>query len=136
MHTHLVLVLLVFVQTAGFPAFASEPRAPGVQPLARSGHALVYDAGCGKDLLSGGVNDSGDLSDFWEWDGTAWHPIVTTGPGPGPRAGHRMAYEAGGGDVHLFGGDSDGHRDWTWDGTTWEPVEGPAPTRRSLAAMA
>ena len=85
-------------------------------------------------LLYGGVNNTGDLSDFWEWDGTAWHAVAATGPGP--RAGHRMAFDAAHGKVHLFGGDSTDHRDWTWDGSRWEPVEGSAPTWRSLPAMA
>jgi hypothetical protein len=81
------------------------------------------------------------LGDTWEWNGTAWTQVASSGPSP--RNGHAMAYDSGRSRVVLFGG-----RDaasaalsdtWEFDGSTgaWTQRQpAVAPTGRDGHAMA
>jgi hypothetical protein len=96
----------------------------------------------GKVVLFGGDADPGAAGvphvdgDTWEWDGSTWSQVATSGPPA--RAFAAMAERDG--KVVLFGG-LDGSNQllsdtWEWDGTTWmeKSVSGPSP--RYFAAMA
>jgi hypothetical protein len=70
------------------------------------------------------------LSETWEWDGSAW--TRHDAPGPGPREGHGMTFDPVRGVVVLFGGSSRGEMrgdTWTWDGRAWSNAgtTGPRP---------
>ena len=102
---------------------------PTHSPSARSGHAMVYDAGRKVSVLFGGVGSNGYLNDTWEYDGSDWH-LVTPTLSPAPRSDHALVYDAGRGVIVLFGGHDQvaGHYfadTWEYDGTTWRHVAGP-----------
>jgi len=110
-------------------------------PAPRFPSAIVYDAAREKVLLfSGHFVDSNDFinfSDFWEWDGTAWHEIVVQGDRPGARNIAQMTFDPvhervllSGGGEEAFLGDM-----WSWDGMKWSHLtESNAPTRSGLGA--
>lgn len=130
-----------------------------------SGHEMAYDSKRKKVVLFGG-KDVTALGETWEWDGSTWTQVATTGPAP--RYGHAMAFDESRDRTVLFGGTSsapfmgNGNADnnpssffcdtWEWDGTSWEKVtnaktfyyfqERPeflganAPQPRRFAAMA
>jgi hypothetical protein len=60
----------------------------------------------GRVLLFGGqsvVNAvASSQGDTWEWDGSTWTRVATTGPSP--RAGHTMVLDSARNRVVLFGG--------------------------------
>lgn len=58
---------------------------PPVRPSPRSGHVMRFDAYRGRAQLFGGEGMGGPLGDTWEWDGTEWRAITTSGT-PAPRA--------------------------------------------------
>jgi hypothetical protein len=87
--------------------------------------------------MFGGSGNSGNLADTWEWDGTLWAQVATTGPPA--RSYASMAYDSARGRNVLFGGLSTGGRfadTWEWDGSLWTQVAGIGPTARSDAALA
>jgi hypothetical protein len=51
---------------------SSWTQMPGVNPPARNGQALAYDAARDRVVLFGGFTSAGDLADLWEWDGATW----------------------------------------------------------------
>lgn len=88
--------------------------------------SMVYDAGRQRVVLYGGESgvfpSNTVLSDTWEWDGTAWSRVATTGPGT--RVHQSMAYDRSRGRVVLYGGyntatNSELRDIWEWNGTTW-----------------
>ena len=93
---------------------------------------MAYDVARRRTLLFGGMTATGALlGDTWEWDGSAWLLISSTGPSP--RLGHAMAYDAARGRVVLTGGvvpdvSTAALADaWEWDGATWSEIM-PAST--------
>jgi hypothetical protein len=113
---------------------------PDTAPTGRLRAAMAYDADRGKIVLFGGGGEE-DVSCYegsnwccgytWEWDGTTWARVASSGPTA--RADHALAYDAGRGRVLLFGGrtedDFGGCREpggsaspkacsytWEWDG--------------------
>jgi hypothetical protein len=110
----------------------------GARPSPRYGHALAYDAGRGKVVLYGGIDESGGSNaEVWEWDGTA-ETWTRKNPGPNPsRWGHAMAYHAGLHRIVLFGGsyrhptlgDGDLFDIWEYDGAadSWVNKTYPLP---------
>lgn len=111
-------------------------RFSGRVPLARSGHALAYDAARQHTVLFGGRNTT-ELSDTWRWDGGSWGPLAATGPSA--RDQHAMAYDAARQQVVLFGGyDGTSARfdTWEWDGAKWFQIVTSGPSGRSGHAMA
>lgn len=110
-------------------------------PRARANHAMAYDAARRKVVLFGGSYYSTSvqyLGDTWEWDGSSWTAVSTTGPSP--RDWHAMAYHEQRARVMLFGGGSQGvlqmNDTWEWNGTGWSQLSDPSPTARKKAAMA
>src|SRR2546427_652082 len=91
------------------------------RPEPRMGPAMAYDAARGRVVLFGGSGASGPLGDTWEWDGTSWSQVPSSGPSV--RSGHAMAYDTVRGHVVLFGGTL-GHSGvyfgdtWQWNGTS------------------
>jgi hypothetical protein len=80
-------------------------------------------------------------SETWEWDGTSWTEVATTGPSP--RIGSAIA--ALGDRIVLFGGFDPGNGSlsdvrvlddtWVWDGTSWTQLAIPGPPARTGAVM-
>jgi cysteine-rich repeat protein len=108
-----------------------------VAPVARTGHAMAYDAKRRRVVLFGGFSDAGvALNDTWEWDGLRWSAIVTPLV-PGARANHAMAFDSKRGVVVMYGGDKntigssgasfgDQWADtWLWDGKDWKQQDTP-----------
>jgi hypothetical protein len=119
-------------------------RTFATSPSARFFAGMVFDPSRNKIVLFGGATGSGGagalLDDTWEYDGTSWTPLTTTGK-PSPRANFAMTYSAARGKVVLFGGatGAGGMSGETWElgGTTWTNVApSVAPPARTGAAMA
>jgi hypothetical protein len=125
----------------------------GESPGPRYGPGMVYDVRRDRLVLFGGavglesIDNGQTLDELWEFDGSAWTEIPTSGDWPPARARHAMAYDVDRGVTVLFGGCSDGINctttqladTWEWDGSTWQQVHdgitGEFPPARSAAAM-
>ncbi|MEY3231103.1 MAG: hypothetical protein RL689_1192, partial [Planctomycetota bacterium] len=97
-------------------------------PGPRNDHSMASSLG-GKVLLFGGQSGvpgspSTFLSDTWEWNGTAWVQVATTGPSA--RIGAGMSFDSARNRVVMFGGmAADGSLLddlWEWNGTSWTQV--------------
>jgi hypothetical protein len=90
----------------------------------------------GKVVLFGGYANLTVLGDTWEWDGSAWSQVATSGPPA--RAYATMAEHDG--KVVLFGGEGLSGQllsdTWEWDGTAWTQMNVAGPPARYVAAMA
>jgi len=140
-----ILAAVIFATSLGADVRAQDP-APAdlaaIGPLPRYGHAMAYDSARGRVVLFGGTEDnfsSSYFGDTWEWDGTSWTLVSSTGPAP--RRYVAMAYDSARACVVLFGGVSNVNPyylgdTWEWDGTSWtlRSTTGPAP--RDEHAMA
>jgi hypothetical protein len=88
---------------------------------------MAYDSQRGRTVLFGGYNTS-NLGDTWEWTGSDWTLMSTSGLSA--RNSHAMAYDSQFGRTLLFGGaNSTGHLSgtWGWDGANWTlRVNGPS----------
>jgi hypothetical protein len=101
---------------------------------------MAYDLTRHVTVLFGGSNaGSPNLSDTWEWDGTAWterHPADH----PSARYFHTMAYDNSIAATVLFGGTNGSgtpqNDTWTYDGTNWTQRSIPGPSPREAPAMA
>jgi hypothetical protein len=98
-------------------------------PGPRAEAAMAFDRARGRVVLFGGYRGVGPqrvrLGDTWEWDGTSWSRVATTGPTA--RNNAAMVYDSDRRVSVLFGG-SDGTASgetWEWDGRTW--LRSPAP---------
>jgi len=83
----------------------------------------------------------GYMSDTWEWDGSSWNQVSSSGPSP--RRQHAMAYDSQRGVVVLFGGHGLGGGGlmylgdtWEWNGSSWSQVSSGGPSARDAHAMA
>lgn len=106
-------------------------------PTARYGHRMAYDSQRGRTVLFGGYDGPPSLifnRDTWEWDGSTWTLMATTGP-PG-RISHAMAYDSQRGRTVLFGGDPITSDTWEWNGSTWTLMATTGPSARRTHAMA
>ncbi len=110
-------------------------------PGTLSSSAMAFDALRGVVVLFGGIkNSAGSLTpsgETWEWNGTTWTQIATSGPAA--RANHTMSYDSAHGVVVLYGGSSTSsvfHDTWTWDGTTWRQIAPSGPNAWSDMRMA
>jgi hypothetical protein len=110
-------------------------------PPARSGAGMVYDARRETVVLFGGVSsinpERRELGDTWEWNGTQWTQVASTGPSP--RTVPQMAYDRARGRVVLFGGFGANAQlgdTWEWNGTAWESLAVTGPPARALAGFA
>ena len=109
-----------------------------VQPPARSGASMVWDAADGYLLLFGGSGAAGPLNDTWIFSGMAWTPIVSNDT-PAARTGGSMAYDPVAGAVVLVGGtDCVGNCSgwWEYRAGQWLPGPGPGPPLVYGAALA
>ncbi len=122
--------------TYGFDGTAwRELAAAESGPGERVHHAMVYDSRRRRVVLYGGAGrdrSGARMAETWEWDGTRWERVSSTGPGP--RSHHRMAYDAARGVTLMFGGNDD-PRTWAWNGTEWRVVAERGPSPRMLHAM-
>jgi hypothetical protein len=76
------------------------------------------------------------LQDTWNWNGTSWAQVGTSGPSV--RSGQSMI-GLGNGDVLLFGGQGLGPYlgdTWKWDGVAWTQLSVSGPSPREGGAMA
>jgi hypothetical protein len=120
----------------------------GAVPVARTFPAIAEDAsrntvyvfGGNRALFGSGQPGDTVLSDFWNWDGTTWRSLGSTGPGP--RAEAAMTFDHARNRLVLFGGYRGPGRQrvrlgdtWEWDGTTWALKSTTGPTPRNNAAM-
>jgi hypothetical protein len=79
------------------------------------------------------------ISETWEWDGSTWTQMATTGPSV--RTGQAVAYDSQRGRTVLFGGQpSYGYSSlgdtWEWDGSSWTQVSAVGPPPRYGHTMA
>lgn len=97
-------------------------RTPAASPAARAFPAMVYDSGRSRTVLFGGLSQSAQLGDTWEWDGNQWTQ-KSTATAPSARSIHGMAYDSTRGVTVLFGGFAGSgmfpQDTWEWNGTTW-----------------
>jgi hypothetical protein len=122
------------------------------------GAAMAYDAARGVTVFFGGFDNSGNNPTFastcglsdetWEWDGTYWAQLVSSGPSPSPRQFSAMAYDSVRGRVALFGGETRQQvgiqtcvfvalgDTWEWSGTHWTQWVGCGPSPRYQHGMA
>jgi hypothetical protein len=115
-------------------------------PSNRAVHAMAFDVSRSRSVLFGGTNapNSGaKLSDTWEWNGTAWLQVATTGNTPPGLSDHKMVYDAVNTKVQLVGGDISQIGNaapygsmWEWNGTDWAQVIAVATSARYGHAMA
>jgi hypothetical protein len=114
-------------------------------PTPRTEHAMAYDVGRQRVVLFGGLQRGGGLrgvvGDTWEWDGTAWSRMATTGPAA--RCEHVMAYDRARKRTVMFGGRvltgdllKPTDDTWEWNGTAWARITSTGPPARAGAAMA
>lgn len=121
-----------------FGAWELRQQMSGDRPSRRHGHAMAYDAGRGKVVLHGGIDETGGSNnETWEWDGAAetW-TRKNNGPTPS-RWGHAMAYHAEMRRIVMFGGayrhptlgDGDLFDIWEYDGAadSWVNKTYPLP---------
>jgi hypothetical protein len=111
-------------------------------PAARGGAAMIYDRARKIVVMFGGISlvpgVTGRFSDTWTWDGHTWRKVSESGPSG--RNGAAIAFDRRTNSVVMWGGTTGPtHLDdmWRWDGKEWTqiPAQGPAPTRRTGAAM-
>jgi hypothetical protein len=82
--------------------------------------------------MFGGLGDTAELGDTWEWDGVTWNER-TPASSPSPREAHAMAYDPLRQRLVLFGGIAGSGvlgDTWEWDGTSWAertPAHSPQP---------
>lgn len=103
----------------------------------RTGASLAFDITRGQTVMFGGRNLEGFLGDTWEWDGSAWSPVASTGPTA--RTGHAMVYDSARRVTVLFGGTGANgvmHDTWQWDGISWLQIAAGGPAARLGHAMA
>lgn len=125
----------------------------GASPSSRI-TTMAYDEARSRVVMFGGARwnssapDAGQLSDTWEWDGSAWTERQPQSS-PSVRSGHAMAYDELRRRLVLFGGfDAFGltaaspapaafNDTWEWDGVDWAQ-RGPmsSPPARVWAEMA
>ncbi|HEY3411493.1 MAG TPA: hypothetical protein VGM51_00400 [Armatimonadota bacterium] len=112
-------------------------------PRSRDGSAMAYDIARGRTVLFGGhYYDTAHryLSDTWEWDGTTWTQVASTGPPA--RSDLAMAYDSARHKVVLYGGSfyDTANRylndTWEWDGSVWKQVAVTGPGQRAEHSMA
>ena len=90
-------------------------------------------------LLFGGIAPFPNLEqgDTWEYDGSSWTRVATTGPGA--RGGHRMAFDVQRARTVLYGGFGPGlppvDETWEWNGSAWTQVFANEPSKRSGFAL-
>jgi hypothetical protein len=112
-------------------------------PNPRQAFAMVYDSKRARTVLFGGMGPAqgGNIGtmfgDTWEFDGSTWRQVATTGPSPRIAMGY--AYDSNRGLLLAFGGlaptgflgDT-----WSYDGSQWRKVSDFGPAARMMGFMA
>jgi cysteine-rich repeat protein len=119
---------------------------PTLQPVGRTGGAMVFDAARRVIVLVGGDDPDNaftSLSDTWTWNGREWNLANIEAGLQRARAG--LAYDAKREKVVLFGGARKRQLPaplffddtWEWNGASWTKVETTVrPSARADMAMA
>jgi len=118
-------------------------------PSGRIGHGMTTDFGRSRVVLFGGYDYTGNNyaglfdTDTWEWNGTSWTSVATSGPGR--RIGVGLAYDNARGVSVLFGGTYGGASNdppvfndtWEWNGTIWSlrGMQASPPPRDTVLAF-
>lgn len=125
-HTLAVPVLLAHCL---LPAQDWRPSQPTIDPGARSGTRMAFDAARSEIVLFGGqFAPSPANADTWTWNGASWTQRAPA-TSPGARQHHAMCYDATRQRVVLYGGllgTTPLGDTWEWDGTTWTQASPPA----------
>jgi hypothetical protein len=117
---------------------------PTTTPGGLGNYGACFDSLRNRTVLYGGSSNSFfpiAESGTWEWNGTDWAQITTTGS-PGPLERPAMCFHQGLGKTVLFGGIDPqvGGVDTTWlyDGANWTaaPITGSRPAVRTGAKLA
>jgi len=95
---------------------------------------MAFDSQRGRTVLFGGKDDSSPFGDTWEWDGSTWTQVATTGPSP--RFAHAIVYDSQRARTVLFGGYFILGDTWEWNGSIWTQVATTGPLGRHSHAMA
>ncbi len=124
---------LVLALTCPAQQMAWTQLKPVTSPLARLGHAMVYDSVRQRTVLFGGWTGT------WEWDGRNWTDVKPA-TSPVVRWGLAMAYDSARNRAVLFGGNDIKGRalpgTWEWDGKNWmQSKPATSPRNRSRHAM-
>lgn len=105
-----------------------------VNPGWRHSYGAAYDESRNKTVLFGGMDVNTEqprhfLGDTWEWDGSNWKKVATTGHSP--RAGLSMVFDKKRQKIILFGGmgynDVSNGELWEWDGNQWTEISNDGP---------
>jgi flagellin-like hook-associated protein FlgL len=100
-------------------------------PSPRAWASMDYDSRRSRTVMFGGYDGNNNLSDTWEWDGSAWSTFSPV-PGPPAAVGQGMAFDSARGvSVLLINSVT-----WEWDDSTWtlHPTAS-APSARTWTAM-
>lgn len=127
------VVAVLHAGAAAQSVFTWNGASPATSPVARFGHAMVYDSQRHRIVLFGGYTGNANLGDTWEWDGTAWLARFSSSF-PTAREGHAMAYDSQRGKTVLFGGAGSAET-WEWSGSAWAHVIVNGPPSRRYHAM-
>jgi hypothetical protein len=126
----------------------TELHPTGQLPLARQGHAMVYDPVTERVILFGGLDDSDRtiLNDTWSYDPAAntWTELQPVGAVPFARFEHDMVYDPTSQTAILFGGTAGGmtglNDTWAYhpESGEWTKLQltGDVPLPRFRHAMA
>jgi hypothetical protein len=101
--------------------------------------SMVFDRRRGIWVLFGGLSDTADSSELWEYDGRRWLRRGPTGAEPHwppARRGHAMVFDSRRGATVVVGGETSAGLlgdAWAWDGETWSELAAPPEPRVALA---
>jgi len=124
-------------------AWTNLTGAVAINPTARYGAAMAYDARDGYVVMFGGNAASGALGDTWTFEFGRWTQVATTpATAPSPRYDAGLLYDALDSETVLFGGESGTGAPlsdtWTFAGGAWTNITasaGPAPAARFSAGF-
>ncbi len=121
---------------------ASWTQLAATGPAPRQAHAMAFDDQRGRVVLFGGQSVTVAYTlcgDTWEWNGSAWTQVASSGAPP--RAWHGMVYDLRRGSSVVFGGEGAGAvlcgDTWEWTGfASWTPIATSTMVPRVDHAMA
>lgn len=135
------LFVLSLSATIAFAQQDWRPCFPTIEPGARVGARMAFDAARSELVLFGGQAAPAQPSaDTWVWNGTTWTQRTPVNA-PSGRTLHEMCYDSTRQRVVLYGGMGAGglvYGDtWEWDGTNWTQATPLAiPPVRASGALA
>ncbi len=96
---------------------------PLARPPARVGHAMAYDAGRGRVVVSDGATGWYDFDRVppmvWEYDGTTWTSVPETAMAAQPKLARTCAWDVARARLVAIDRGPAGTRTWTHDGSSW-----------------